>query len=115
MIRLIALFLLISFAAQAAPCTVTPFYDGFSGQFFNTSTVTGFIYGLDETYLYVTLTNGKVSGFIHVPLSTAQSFAHTKNADTFYSQQVLHRYRQPLMTEACQNILTEDGNYLLAL
>lgn len=112
--RWLALFLVLTPSiAFASPCTVESFYDGFSGQFFGPYAINGFIYGLDETYLYVTLATGDVDGFINVPLSVAQSFNYTKNPDKFYAQNIAGRYGQPLMTETCDNLLTEDGNYLL--
>jgi hypothetical protein len=76
-----------------AVCTPPSFYDGFSGQFFN-HTTSGFIYGLDETYLYVTFTDGSVSGFEKVPQSTATAFLYSKDPDNFYLTQV-----KPLYTE----------------
>lgn len=112
-IGIIGIIGILPFSAHATPCTETPFYDGFSGQFFNTSTVTGFMWGLDEQYMYVILTNGKISGFINVPQSTAQNFNYSQQPDNFYATQILNIYRRPLMTETCQNILLENGQYLL--
>ena len=111
---LVGLLLLLASPAFAAPCTEATFYDGFAGQFFGTTLVTGFMYGLDETYMYVTETNGKISGYINVPQSTAQNFNYSKTPDTFYKTQIKYVYRRPLMTETCQNLLTEDNHYLLA-
>ena len=115
MIRSVLLFfLLTTTAAGAAPCQIVPFYDGFSGQFYNTTTVTGFVYGLDETFLYVTLINGGVAGFTQVPQQVAQSFNYSSNPDNFYTTQLLYRYHQPIMTEKCLSLATEKGFYILA-
>jgi hypothetical protein len=109
--------LLLCFVALPAraltPCSPPSFYDGFSGQFPNANP-TGFIYGLDETYLYVTLASGIATGFVNVPQGVAQAFNYTQSPVTFYNQQIVGRYHQPLMTENCLNILVNPTTYLLA-
>ncbi len=107
------LLLLASPQAQAAPCQIPAFYDGFSGQFFNTSIVAGFVYGIDEVYMYVPLVNGQTIGFINVPQSTAQNFNYASKPDTFYSTQIYGRYRRPLLTESCVNIKVDSKTFLI--
>lgn len=92
------LFTIILISQSHAACTVPTFYDGFSGQFFATPTAiyktSGFIYGLDETTLYVTFNNGSITGFNNVPTQTASNFNYTANPDTFYSTQILPIYHE---------------------
>lgn len=112
--RLLLIFLLIPLKANAIPCQAASFYDGWASSFFNTKIVTGFNYGLAETYMYVMLDSNTVTGFIHVPFGTAQTFANSRTPDSFYTGSVLTRYPRPLMSEDCKNILTQADNYLLA-
>lgn len=109
------LFFLLAFAppAQAAPCQPPSFYDGYGGQFFNTSVTNGFIYGLDEQYLYVTLVNGNTTGFINVPQSTVQVFNAVSTPDSYYTTNIYNVYRQPLMTNNCNNLLVNSNTYLV--
>ena len=92
---LVLLFLPLLCAAAACPPPAT-FYDGYSGQFFatpfTTYATTGFIYGLDEQFLYVTFSNGAITGFFPVPQNTAMAFNYTNNPDTFYSTEILNLY-----------------------
>lgn len=117
----IVCLLLVFFAsspARATPCQIPPFYDGFSGQFFATptyapTTASGFIYGLDETYLYVPLVNRNTESFINVPQAVAQQWLYSSNSDTFYLTQIYGQYRRPLLTEKCINILVSPTLFLL--
>lgn len=110
--------------ADEPPCTVPSFYDGFSGQFFN-SPVTGFIYGLDEQQIYVTFTNLSITGFNNVPQSTATAFLYTSDPAAFYASQIVPIYPQfyncgaapttplSILLENGGSILLEDGTLFL--
>lgn len=113
--RILALifFLFFPLSAQAEQCSVVPFYDGYSANFNSYTLYSGYIYGLDEKFMYLTLTNGAIYGFVNVPQSVPQSVTNTTNGDTFYNTRIRGKYRQTLMTELCGNILNENGNYLL--
>jgi hypothetical protein len=111
--KLFLWLLLFPITANAAPCSPPSFYDGYSYFFQNTSIVSGFIYGLDERFLYTVMPSGYVNGFINVPQSATQAFYYSKTPDSFYQHSVVGVYRETLMTESCQNILTDDGKYLV--
>lgn len=107
--------LLFSGASFAAPvCTVTPFYDGYSATFNTYDLYQGYIYGLDERFLWMTLVSGSVAGFANVPQSVPQSVTNTTNGDTFYNTRIKGHYAQVLQSEDCGILLAEDGKYLLA-
>lgn len=76
-------------------------------------TASGFVYGLDELYLYVPLVNGNTESFINVPQQVAQQWLYSSNSDTFYKSYVYGIYRRPLLTEKCINILVSPTLFLL--
>lgn len=111
---LVFIFLLLPVSANAVQCTVTPFYDGFSGTFNKYTLYKGYIYGLDARFLWLTLVSGSVAGFVNVPQSVPQSINNTTNGDTFYATRINRKYAQVLQAEDCKILLAENGNYLLA-
>lgn len=122
--RLLSLIYFLTLSpACAHQCNVPTFYDGYSYSFQGTSTVSGFIYGLDEQFLYVILTNGYINGFILIPQNVPNAFQLSANPDTYYYNQILGvlptppylpgEYHETLMTESCQNLLTEDSKYIV--
>lgn len=106
--------LLCGTAEAGTRCTVPPFYDGYSATFPNPTLVSGFIYGLDEKFMWVTFTSGSVSGIPNVPQSLPQAFNYTQNPDQFYATRIKPVYKQVLQAENCLPLLAQNGNYLLA-
>lgn len=104
----------VKIAYANTPCAVKSFYDGYSGSFYNTSLVKGFVYGLDEKFMWILFISGSVAGFPNVPQSVAQAINYTKTPDQFYATRLKAAYKQVLQAEDCQPLLAQTGAYLLA-
>lgn len=117
------LLLIVPVKVFAHQCTVPSFYDGYSYSFQNTNTVSGFIFGLDEQFLYVILKNGYINGFTLIPQSVPNLFQTSPTPDAYYYSQIIDvlptppyqrgLYHETLMTESCQNLVIENGTYIV--
>lgn len=108
-----AFLFLFSLPALAAPCPGPQLTQGWSQAFYNTAVVSSFTYDQLNSWLYVSLKTGYFNDYIQVPVSTAQAFTFTQNADLFFQQNVNPVYHEILLTENCSFLLTENNGILL--
>jgi hypothetical protein len=111
----IALAFLVLFAipALAVPCPGPQITQGWSQAFYNTAVVSSFTYDQLNSWLYVSLKTGYFNDFIGAPVSTAQAFTFTQNADLFFQQNVNPVYHEILLTENCSFLRAENNGILL--
>lgn len=117
---LLFLILLPSPAWAAHQCLIAPPYDAYSLFFQNTKTVSGISYSPSELLFYVLLQNGFINGYVGVNQTIVTSFFRTKTPDVVYTNRIVSTitghppfpFHETLMTETCQNLMTEDGKYI---
>lgn len=96
---------------------------GWGGQFYPTSLLSGFFYDLINTILYTMYPQGQYDAWLNVPVSTAQqlttagkqysSSASYPDPDTIYSNNISGVFPQCILTEDGSPLLCENGDYLV--